>query len=228
VSQVPAKAPRARPKSTKPAQSAGPATRDPERTSAAILAAATAEFTEKGYGGARVDAIAQRSGVNKRMIYHYFGNKEALYRNVLESAYFRIRSAEAGLNLEHLEPIEAIRQLVRFTWDYVVHNPNFVSILNTENMHKARYLKRSNRILPLHSPLVVQLQRILNAGAAQGVFRSGVDAVNLYISVASLCFFYLSNRWTLSTIFQRDLNEKAAIAAWGLQVEEVILGWLRA
>jgi len=209
------------------ARKAGRATRNPERTSAAILAAAVKEFTEKGYSGARIDAIAARAGANKRMLYHYFGDKEALYLAALESGYVGIRSAEASLRLTDLDPSRAIERLIEFTWRYFLDHPEFLSLLNTENLLRARYLKRSARVFNLHSPLVAALSDILKRGAAQGTFRKDVDPVHLYISIASLGFFYLSNRWTLSTIFRRKLSDPAELKARGEHIREVILGYLR-
>jgi AcrR family transcriptional regulator len=209
----------------KRAHGSGP--RDPERTSASILAAAVAEFTEKGYAGARIDAIAERSGANKRMIYHYFGDKDGLYMAVLESAYVGIRSAEAELHLADLEPVQAIERLVGFTWDYFIAHPEFLSILGTENLHRAKFLQKSKRILQLHSPLVSVISGVLKRGAERGVFRSDADPVYVYISIASLGIFYLSNRWTLSTIFTRDLTTQPEIRAWGQHIAAVILGYLR-
>ena len=202
-------------------------TRDPERTSASILAAAVKEFTEKGYSGARIDSIAARAGANKRMIYHYFGDKEALYLAVLESGYAGIRSAEAGLHLTDLEPKAAIEKLIDFTWQYFLAHPEFLSLLNTENLHRAKYLKRSARVFNLHSPLVAAISEILKRGVERGEFRKGADPVHVYISIASLGFFYLSNRWTLSTIFRRNLAEPAELKARGEHIKEVILGYLR-
>jgi AcrR family transcriptional regulator len=214
-----------RARDAKRARGSGP--RDPERTSASILAAAVAEFTEKGYAGARIDAIAERSGANKRMIYHYFGDKDGLYMAVLESAYVGIRSAEAELHLADLEPVEAIERLVGFTWDYFIAHPEFLSILSTENLHRAKFLKKSKRILQLHSPLVSVISDVLKRGAERGVFRSDADPVYVYVSIASLGIFYLSNRWTLSTIFTRDLTAQPEIRAWGRHIAAVILGYLR-
>ncbi|WP_229266858.1 TetR/AcrR family transcriptional regulator [Leptospira sp. severe_002] len=204
---------------------AGP--RDPERTSASILAAAVTEFTEKGYAGARIDSIAEKSGANKRMIYHYFGDKDGLYLAVLESAYIGIRSSEAELQLANLEPVEAIEKLVAFTWDYFIEHPEFLSILATENLHRAKFLKKSKKVLQLHSPQVSMISDVLKRGVACGAFRSGVDPVYVYISIASLGIFYLSNRWTLSTIFARDLTAQDEIKAWGKHISAVILGYLR-
>ena len=202
-------------------------TRDPERTSASILAAAVKEFTEKGYSGARIDSIAARAGANKRMIYHYFGDKEALYLAVLEGAYAGIRSAETGLHLTDLEPKAAIEKLIDFTWQYFLAHPEFLSLLNTENLHRAKHLKRSARVFNLHSPLVAAISDILKRGVERGEFRKGADPVHVYISIASLGFFYLSNRWTLSTIFRRNLAEPAELKARGEHIKEVILGYLR-
>src|SRR5437868_5247281 len=152
---------------------AGP--RDPERTSASILAAAVTEFTEKGYAGARIDSIAAKSGANKRMIYHYFGDKDGLYLAVLESAYIGIRSSEAELQLTNLEPVEAIEKLVAFTWDYFIEHPEFLSLLATENMHRAKFLKKSKRVLQLHSPQVSMISDVLKRGVERSAFRRGDD-----------------------------------------------------
>ena len=201
--------------------------RDPEQTSAAILAAAVHEFAQKGYGGARIDEIAKRSGANKRMIYHYFGGKEALYLVALESVYAGIRSAEAELHLTERDPADGMVELARFTWRYFLAHPEFLSLLGTENLLKARHLKRSTRILGLHSPLVETLAEVLRRGAAQGLFRRHVDPVHLYITIAALGFFYLSNRHTLSAIFRRDLGEKEELAAWEQHITTVVLAYLR-
>ncbi|MEP7031414.1 MAG: TetR/AcrR family transcriptional regulator, partial [Pseudolabrys sp.] len=156
--------------------------RDPDRTRAAILRAATAEITAKGLNGARVDTIAKRAGVNKRMLYHYFGDKQGLYLSVLEATYAAIRTAEVGLNLEQLDPVAGMRKLVLFTWQYFIDHPEFLSLLGTENLNRAAYLKKSKRIRHLHAPLVGLIGELLERGAAQNKFRPGLDAVELYIS----------------------------------------------
>lgn len=201
--------------------------RDAERTRASILAAATVEFTSHGFSGASVNEVAARAQINKRMLYHYFGNKEGLYLAVLEEAYAGIRSAENNLRLTHLEPTEAMRRLVLFTWDYFVAHPEFLSLLNTENMHKAQHLQKSERVREMHSPLVGMIAAILERGAAEGIFRRDVDPVQIYISIAALGFFYLSNRHTLSTIFARDLNAPEALDARREHIADVILSYLR-
>jgi AcrR family transcriptional regulator len=207
----------------KPARTA----RDPERTRAAILAAATAEFTAKGLTGARVDAIAKSAGANKRMIYHYFGDKEGLYLAVLEATYAAIRTAELELHLGDRDPIEGMRELVRFTWAYFIAHPEFLSLLGTENLNKASYLKRSKRIRELHSPLVGMISGLLERGEHERVFRAGVDPVQLYVTIAALGFFYLSNRHTLSTIFGRDLSGTKSLAEREQHIVDVVLTYLK-
>ena len=201
--------------------------RDPARTRAAILRAAAAEFAAQGLSGASVNEIAARAGVNKRMLYHYFGAKEDLYLAVLEDTYARIRSAERTLELGHLPPGEAVERLVRFTWDHFVRHPEFLALLNIENMERARHLRRSARVREMHSPLVDLLADVLGRGAAQGAFRDGVDAVELYVSIAALCYFYLSNRHTLGVIFDRDLSAEEALRRRVDHVAEVVAGYLR-
>jgi AcrR family transcriptional regulator len=211
----------------KPAARRSTATRDPERTRAAILSAATEAFTAKGLTGARVDAIAKRARVNKRMIYHYFGDKDGLYLAVLEATYSAIRTAEIGLKLADRDPAEGMRELVLFTWNHFLEHPEFLSLLATENLNQASYLKRSRHIRDLHSPLIGMITTLLERGARDKVFRSGVDPVELYISIAALGFFYLSNRHTLSTIFGRDLNAPAALKTRGDHIVDVVLGYLK-
>jgi AcrR family transcriptional regulator len=207
----------------KPARAA----RDPERTRAAILAAATAEFTAKGLTGARVDAIAKSAGANKRMIYHYFGDKDGLYLAVLEATYAAIRTAELELHLGDRDPVEGMRELVRFTWAYFIAHPEFLSLLGTENLNKASYLKRSKRIRELHSPLVGMISGLLERGEHERVFRPGVDPVQLYVTIAALGFFYLSNRHTLSTIFGRDLSGPKSLAEREQHIVDVVLTYLK-
>jgi AcrR family transcriptional regulator len=202
-------------------------TRDPESTSAAILVAAVKEFTERGYEGARVDNIADRASINKRMLYHYFGNKQALYVAVLESSYAAIRSAEHGLHLSDRDPIEGMTDLVLFTWRYYLAHPEFLSLLNTENLHRAKFLKRSARIFELNSPLIERISVLLRRGVEQGVFRDDMDPLKVYVSIAALGFFYLSNRWTLSTVFRRDLLAKEEVESWGRHMVDVTLSYLR-
>ncbi|HYI87089.1 MAG TPA: TetR/AcrR family transcriptional regulator [Burkholderiales bacterium] len=197
--------------------------RDPERTKARILAAATAEFARYGLGGARVDRIAARAGANKRMLYYYFRDKDNLFLAALEARYAHIRAAERALDLEHLEPREALRRLVEFTWGYFLEHPEFLTLLNSENLHKGRHVRRSRRVPQMHSTLVETLRGVLKRGERSGVFRTGVDPVQLYISIAGEGYFYLSNRYTLAQIFKRDLMSKRALAERARHNSDMIL-----
>ena len=201
--------------------------RDPERTRARILHAATAEFARYGLGGARVDRIAQRAGANKRMLYYYFGSKEALFLAALEESYAHIRNAEQDLDLEHRDPREALKRLVEFTWRYFLEHPEFLTLLNSENLHRGRHVQRSKRVRELHSPLVETLGAILRRGEREGYFRGGVDPVQLYISIAGEGYFYLSNRYTLSRIFDRDLMAPRALAGRARHITQTILNSVR-
>ena len=200
--------------------------RDAGRSQERILKAATAEFARCGLGGARVDRIAARAGANKRMLYYYFGNKEDLFLAVLESRYAHIRRAEQGLHLGDLDPAQGMRRLVAFTWDYYLKHPEFLTLLNSENLHRARHLRRSRQIAAMHSPLVAMLRGLLGRGARKGEFRRGVDPVQLYISIAGLGYFYLSNRHTLSTIFERDLLSARNKAERLKHMTGLVLGYL--
>ncbi len=219
--------PKGRDGSPREAPRAGGATRDPERTRAAILRAATDEITAKGLTGARVDAIAERAGINKRMLYHYFGDKQGLYLAVLEDTYSAIRHAEQDLNLTELDPVEGMRRLVLFTWEYFIEHPEFLSLLATENMNRAANLKKSQSIRPLHRPLTGMIEELLERGVGQGVFRKGVDPVELYITIAGLGFFYMQNRHTLSVIFGEDLSAKKRLEKRGEHIVEVVLDFLK-
>ncbi|MGQ7933632.1 TetR/AcrR family transcriptional regulator [Paraburkholderia sp. D1E] len=190
-----------------------PRQRDPEVTRARILEAAKMEFAKLGLAGARVEAIATRSKANKRMIYHYFGSKEELFVAVLEDAYADIRTAELKLNLDHLSPEDAIVALATHTWNYYLKNPEFMTLVNSENLHKARHLKKSERFKELHHDFISMLQRILDRGVEAGVFRSGVDARQLHITMAAIGYYYLTNRHTSGLIFDIDFMSKEALKA---------------
>jgi AcrR family transcriptional regulator len=184
--------------------------RDPEGMRQRILDAARDEFARYGTTGARIDRIARAARANKRMLYYHVGNKEALYLAVLEEAYQDIRAAERRLDLEKLDPAAAIARLITFTWDYYLANPEFLSLLNTENLAQAQHLRRSTRVTRLHSPFVALLGALIERGCRSGAFRQRMDPVQLYISIASLAYFYLSNAPTLSVIFDRDLRAEEA------------------
>ena len=203
-----------------------PRSRDADRSQLAILASARDEFSARGLAGARMDSIAERAGLNKRLIYYYFGSKDDLFLAVLERVYADIREAEQRLHLEEIDPVEAIRQLVSFTWNYYLEHPEFITLLNSENLHCAAHLKRSDRIQEMNSPLVQLLDTVLERGRRDDLFRAGVDPVQLYISIASLCYFYLSNNHTLSAIFGRDLRAPKAMAQRLSHMTDLVLGYV--
>ena len=191
-----------------------PKTRDADATKARILAAAKQEFAENGLGGARVDVIADSANANKRMIYHYFGNKEELFRTVLVNAYVDIRTAEQALDLDHLSPREALEKLVTFTWTYYLENPEFLTLVNSANLHKGRHLRGSDEIIQISRQYVGLVGKILQRGMDDGVFRRGIDPVQLNITIAAIGYYYLTNRFTGSVLFEREfmaperLNER--------------------
>ena len=201
-------------------------TRNSARTRAAILAAARDEFCEQGFNGARVDAIADRAKANKRLLYHYFGNKEALYSAVLLDAYQEIRLGERELSLSQVPPLEAMDRLVRFTFRHFLANPWFPRLLAVENLQNARFLKQIKDIPALHSPLVAELRDILKRGHELKLFRTDVDPMQLYISIAGLGYFYVSNLKTLSVIFGKDLNQFALIQEREAQAVQMVLAYL--
>lgn len=179
-------------------------TRDADATKARILLAAKKEFAENGLGGARVDEIAERANANKRMIYHYFGNKEELFRTVLVNAYVDIRSAEQALDLDDLSPIEALKTLVTFTWNYYLENPEFLTLVNSANLHKGRHLADSDEIIHISRQYVGLVGTILEQGVKEGVFHDRIDPVQLNITIAAIGYYYLTNRFTGSILFERD------------------------
>ena len=179
--------------------------RDAERTRQALLGAAEIEFSTKGFAGARVDVIAEQANANKRMLYYYFGSKEDLYLAVLERAYGAMREAERNLNLADLEPLEAIKTLVEFKFDYYTAHQSIISLLAGENLSGASFLKRSRKLREMQTSLVDVIRRVLAAGEDKGVIRKGLDPLNLYLSISALGYFYFSNAATLSVAFGRQL-----------------------
>ena len=202
--------------------------RNPDRTRETILAAAQNEFAGRGLDGGRVDRIARRAKVNKRMIYHYFGNKAGLYLAALERAYADLRGTERKLVFTHLDPETAIRRLVEFNFDYMREHPELINLINNENLHRARHLRKSGTVRELHSPLVASIGEILKRGAEQGIFRDGLDPMQIYITTAAIGYFYLSNNWTLSAIFGVDLGTAAACARRKRHNVDMLLNALRA
>ena len=187
--------------------------RDADATQLRILKAATKEFAKNGLGGARVDEIALRAKANKRMIYHYFENKDILFQRVLERIYADIRNAERKLDLDRQAPLDALVTLIRFTWTYYIQHPEFLNLVNSANLHRARHLKASDEFKFVNRDYLKTTKAILDRGVVEGVFRSDVDPVQLTITIAALGFYYLTNRHTLSVIFASSLEDKAVLEA---------------
>ena len=203
-----------------------PRSRDADRSTFAILAAARDEFAEHGLGGARMERIAERAALDKRLIYYYFVNKDSLFRAVLEHTYRDIREAEKQLHLNDLAPAEAVRKLTEFTWNYYLAHPEFLTLLNSANLHRARHLEGSARARELNTPLIQTLGGVLERGRADGSLRGGIDPMQLYISIAGLCYFYLGNNHTLSAIFGRNLMSPKARSERLSHICDVILGYV--
>lgn len=199
-------------------------TNDPARTTAEILEVATREFAAKGLAGARIDEIAAATRTSKRMIYYYFGSKDGLYLAVLEDAYRRMRSIEADLHLDDLEPMAALERLVGFTYDHHRDNEDFIRLVMSENVQQGHYLAQSPRIHELNLTAISALERLLARGVASGVFRPDLRPLDVHSFISALCFFNVSNRHTFGLIFQTGLeDDKASI----LSRERVIEALLR-
>lgn len=188
-----------------------PKRRDAEVTRARILAAAKKEFARNGLGGARVDEIAARAKANKRMIYHYFESKDLLFQTVIEAAYLDIRAAEEKLELAQLPAREALDRLVRFTWAYYLKNPEFITLVNSENLHRAKHLKKSELVTVVSRRFVSMVKSLLERGVEEGVFRPGIDPTQLNITIAAIGYYYLTNRYTGAIVYDRDLMTDEAL-----------------
>jgi TetR/AcrR family transcriptional regulator len=204
-----------------------PQRRDPAATRRKLLTAARREFARSGLAGARVDEIATRAGVNKQLVYHYFGDKDALYLAVLEWVYEEIRAQERKLNLKGLPPEQAIKKLIESSFDHLAAHPDFIALLNDENRGGATHVRRSRKLEAMHSPLVSMVSSILAEGVKAGTFRKGINPVHLYISIAGLSYFYFSNTPTLSAIFGKDLASRTARQARRRHVVDLVMHSLR-
>lgn len=204
-----------------------PQARDPQATQQGILDAAFIEFTDHGLSGARVDAIAARTRTTVRMIYYYFGSKDGLYRAVLEQAYTAMRTTERTLDLEALPPIEAIRGLVEFTFDYQEANPRFIRLVTIENIHRAEHIAGSETIQALNATVIASIAAVLERGQREGVFRRDAEPIGLHLLMTSFCFFRVANRHTLGTIFQQDPLAAELRDGHRRMIVDAVLGYLR-
>ncbi|MDB5841089.1 MAG: bacterial regulatory s, tetR family protein [Herminiimonas sp.] len=193
----------------------------------AILRAAIRVFSKSGFEGGRIESISKLSRTHDRMINYYFGSKESLFIEVLKTIYQRMNEAESSLQIDIEDPVGALTTIVHFTWGYYLDHPEFMTLLNTENLHQGKHLKKSARMSELVSPAVGMLDQILQAGAERGLFRQDVRARDLYIAIASLGYFYLSNRYTLSAFLGEDLMDKDALTHWREYITDVVLRSVR-
>jgi AcrR family transcriptional regulator len=200
--------------------------RDRERTRAEILEVATLEFAEHGYSGARVDEIAERTRTTKRMLYYYFDSKEGLYTEVLERAYAGIRAAEQTVDVEHLDPVAAIRRLAELTFDHHEANPDFIRLVRIENIHRAEHMRASGHFADLNSPAIDRIARILERGRAVGVFTRDADAIDVHMMISSFCVFRVANRHTWSTLFGRDLLDPAIRRRYRVMLGDMVTDYL--
>ena len=211
-----------------PAAPAPERTRDAERTRANILAVATREFADQGYAGARINEIAAKTSTTKRMIYYYFGGKEQLYIAVLEAAYNRIRGLEQALDVEHLDPVEAIQELAGLTFDHHEAHPEFVRLVSIENIHRAAHIARSTELSGLATPALDVLDGILRRGRTARVFRDDVDALDVHQLISAFCIFRIANRHTFGAIFGRDMLDAARQEHQRRMLSDMVVAFLTA
>lgn len=197
-------------------------TNDPARTMAEILAVATHEFADKGLTGARIDAIAAATRTSKRMIYYYFGSKDGLYLAVLEEAYRRMRAIESDLHLDDLPPVDALKKLVEFTYDHHRDNEDFIRLVMNENIQRGDYLRKSQSIQQLNTNAIASVKAVYDRGVAQGVFRAGLDPVDIHSAISAFTFFNVSNRHTFGLIFQDRASQDKANTLKRVHVVELI------
>ena len=209
-------------------QRTGVRERSAQATRDAILRAATKVFAKHGFAGGRVEQISSAAKSHDRMIYYYFGSKEALYIAVLEAMYRRFNEAESKLVFDAAQPLEALTAVIRFMWGYYQKNPEFITLLNTENLHRGRHIAKSSRAREYSSAAVNVLHEVLTSGVRQGRFRADVAARDVYLMIASMGYFYLSNRFTLSAFLGEELERPAALAHWEAFVIDAVQRTVRA
>jgi TetR/AcrR family transcriptional regulator len=200
--------------------------RDATATRTRILEAAMEEFAARGLQDTRIEDVASRADVNRRMIYYYFGDKEGLYLASLETVYANLMNEERKIDVDELGPVEAIAELVRLKIDHYTRYPRFISFLNMENLYKARHLKKSKRIAEFKTPFTHVIARVLERGQRTGLFRKNVDPVDLYISICALGYMYFSNQHTLGVIFNRNLTSPASLKRLKETIVDMVTSYL--
>ena len=194
-----------------------------QATRETLLKAAIKVFGKQGLNGARVEQISRAAKSHDRMIYYYFGSKEALFVAVIEETYRRFNEAEARLALELAQPVQALRDVIAFMWGYYQKHPEFITLLNSENLHRGRHIGKSSKAGEYSSPALEVLSRVLGSGVQAGLFRPELRARDVYLMIASMGYFYLSNRYTLSTFLGESLEDPAALAQWQQFITDAVL-----
>jgi TetR/AcrR family transcriptional regulator len=198
---------------------------DAKRTRELILTQSMAEFAMKGYDGARVDSIARRCNLSKFTLYHYFGSKEGLFVAVLERAYQKLRSHQHDLSISTNDPVKAMRQLIVHTFSAFLANHDLISLLNSENLHKGRHIRKSKIIRSLYDPLIGTIRETLQKGVAEGIFRPNIDPINLYVSLSALAYNVISNQYTLKMALGIDFTSPKYRKVWLAHITELILSF---
>jgi len=204
------------------ARRAGTREQSAQTTRDNILRAATKVFARYGYEGGSVEKISQAAKSVDRMIYYYFGSKEGLFIEVLETIYRRMNDAEAELALDVSQPVKALEQVVHFVLDYYRAHPEFVTLLNTENLHKGKHIVKSLRAKEYSSPAIAVIGDILQSGVAQGLFRADISARDVYLLIAATGYFYMSNRYTLTAFLGENVDAAQAVAQWKFFVIDTV------
>lgn len=191
-----------------------------------ILKAAYKEFSTKGYDGARIDSIVSSSKVSKNLIYHYFEGKEALFIEVMELAYGAMREQQNDMALQGIDPIKDMRELITQTVLYFQKHPEFLQLLSSENLHKAKHIQKSEKINNMFNPLRNTLDNILKKGKEKGVFRQDADWVDLYVSISGLGSYAITNRYTLSYVLGVDIGAKERMNKRIDHICDMVIGYL--
>lgn len=204
-----------------------PRIRDAAVTREKLLQAALSEFCKNGFSGARTASIATRAGCNIRMLYHYFSNKEGIYLAALEHVYADLRTKEEKLDLLHLDPEKGMVTLFEFTFDHMLEHQEFIEMMGIENIQKGRFLRQLETVPQGVMPLIGSIRILLRRGQKEGVFRKQVDPVQLYVSILSLSYVHVSNKYTLSITFKQDLTDNTWLAARRKHIGDMLLGFLK-
>ena len=185
-----------------------------QATREAILKSATKVFAQHGFAGGSVEKISRAARTYDRMIYYYFGSKEGLFVAVLEGIYQRMDEAESAIAFDLSRPLEALTAVIRFVHGYYRRHPEFVTLINTENLHKGRHIAKSKRAREYSSKAVGIIESILAKGVEQKIFRRGISAREVYLLITASGYFYTSNQHTLSSFLGDDMESPEERERW--------------